>query len=102
MVLKENVMKTKATVKIKIASNQQLISLLEALKPEIKKSGNRSKVEIDREGSKIILRVESKDTIALRATLNTYLRWINSSIDTLEVLKSKNHLNHSLNQEFCY
>ena len=70
-------------------SNHQLISLIEALKPEIKKSGKRSKVEMTREGLKIVLKVEAKDTIALRATLNTYLRWINSTIDTLELLKSK-------------
>ena len=87
--LLEKVMKTRATIKIKMLSNHQLISLIEALKPEIKKSGKRSKVEINREGLKIVLKVESKDTIALRATLNTYLRWINSTIDTLELLKSK-------------
>ena len=88
MVIKENVMKTQATVKIKVHSNQQLVSLLEALRPEIKKFSHRSKVDLDREGLKIVVRVESKDTTALRATLNTYLRWINSTIDSLEVLKS--------------
>ena len=88
MVIKENVMKTQATVKIKMHSNQQLVSILEALRPEIKKSSHRSKVDLNREGLKIVVRVESKDTIALRATLNTYLRWINSTIDSLDVLKS--------------
>lgn len=81
-------MKAKATIRIKVSSNANLASLLEALKPETKRVGNRAKVEIDREGFFVILTVEAKDTIALRATLNTYLRWIGSTLDTLEVLSN--------------
>jgi KEOPS complex subunit Pcc1 len=82
-------MKTKATIRIKISSEEHLLSLLEALKPETKRPANRSKVNIDRDGSFIILNVETKDTVALRATLNTYLRWIGSTIDSLEVLTNR-------------
>ena len=81
-------MKAKATVRIKVSSPAHLTSLLEALKPETKRLGNRSKVEIDRDGFFIILNFEAKDIIALRAALNTYLRWIGSTLDTLEVLSS--------------
>ncbi len=82
-------MKAKATVNINISSDKHLISILKALKPETKKLGNRSKVNINKEGSFIILTVESKDTVALRATLNTYLRWIGSAIGTLKVVTNK-------------
>jgi tRNA threonylcarbamoyladenosine modification (KEOPS) complex Pcc1 subunit len=33
------------------------------------------------------LKVEAKDTVALRATLNAFLRWINSVANVLEVLE---------------
>jgi tRNA threonylcarbamoyladenosine modification (KEOPS) complex Pcc1 subunit len=81
-------MKAKATIRIKVSSIAHLTSLLEAVKPETKRLGNRSKVEIYRDGFFVILNVEAKDTIALRATLNTYLRWIGSTLDTLKVLSS--------------
>ncbi|MCW3997886.1 MAG: KEOPS complex subunit Pcc1 [Candidatus Bathyarchaeota archaeon] len=82
-------MKAKSTIRIKISSEEHLLSLLEALRPETKRPGKRSKVNIDRDGSFIILNVEAKDTVALRATLNTYLRWIGSTIDSLEVLTNR-------------
>lgn len=82
-------MNAKATVNINISSDKHLVSILKALKPETKKLGNRSTVNIQKEGSFIILTVEAKDTVALRATLNTYLRWIASAIGTLEVIADK-------------
>lgn len=82
-------MKAKASIRIKISSDEHLLSLLEALKPETKRPSHRSKVNIGRDGSFIILNVEAKDTVALRATLNTYLRWIGSMIDSLEVITNR-------------
>jgi len=79
----------KAKISINISSDKHLISLLEALRPETKKSGNRSKVNIKKDGSLIILNVEAKDTVALRAALNTYLRWIGSAIGALEVITNR-------------
>lgn len=70
-------------------SNEHLISLLKAIRPEVIKSGNRSKVKLDRDGSMLTLFVEAKDTIALRATLNTYLRWISSTIEALDVIEKR-------------
>ena len=48
-------MKAKSTIRIKVSTNARLTSLLEALKPETKRFGNRSKVEIDRDGLFVIL-----------------------------------------------
>ena len=81
-------MKAKATIRIRVSSFAHLVSLVEALKPETRRLGNRSKVEIDRDGFFLILKVKAKDTIALRATINTYLRWIGSTLDTLEVFSN--------------
>jgi tRNA threonylcarbamoyladenosine modification (KEOPS) complex Pcc1 subunit len=35
-----------------------------------------------------VLTVEASDTVALRAALNAYLRWINSTVTVLETLES--------------
>jgi KEOPS complex subunit Pcc1 len=90
-------MKAKASVKIKIPFQEYLPPLLRALKPEIKKTSNRAKVTIETDQSTIILTVVSKDTIALRATLNTYLRWISSTLDALDVIKKENFQNNLTN-----
>jgi tRNA threonylcarbamoyladenosine modification (KEOPS) complex Pcc1 subunit len=82
-------MKASATILIKISSDEHLLSLLEALGPETKRLGNRSKVNIDRDGSFFILNAEAKDTVALRGTLNTYLRWIGSTVNSLEVITNR-------------
>jgi tRNA threonylcarbamoyladenosine modification (KEOPS) complex Pcc1 subunit len=35
----------------------------------------------------LVLNVEARDTVALRAALNAYLRWICSTISVLEALE---------------
>lgn len=82
-------MKANASVRINLLSPEFLPSLLRALIPEINKVSNRTKVKIGIDQSMIILNVEAKDTIALRASLNTYLRWISSAIEVLEVIKKR-------------
>ena len=62
--------------------------VLAALNPEVEKpSTARSTVTLTRKDTCLVLKVKAKDTVALRATLNTYLRWIGSLITVLEVLK---------------
>lgn len=57
--------------------------LLKALLPETRKPvTSRSKVLIDGFGKKLVIEVEAKDLAALRATLNSYLRWVALIIDT--------------------
>ena len=82
-------MKARASVRVNVESQEYLPSLLRAMIPELKKASNRAKVKIDADQFAIILSVEAKDTTALRASLNTYLRWIDSSIKALEVVKKR-------------
>jgi tRNA threonylcarbamoyladenosine modification (KEOPS) complex Pcc1 subunit len=35
----------------------------------------------------LILKIEAKDTVALRAALNAYLRWINSMLNVFQILE---------------
>jgi len=81
-------MKAKASVRLRFFSEKQLTALLDALAPE----GNRpvtarARTVLEREGSFLVLKVEAKDTVALRAALNAYLRWIGSIMNVLEAVQ---------------
>ncbi|MEM2104880.1 MAG: KEOPS complex subunit Pcc1 [Candidatus Bathyarchaeia archaeon] len=82
-------MAKRARCKCKIRFKDELFlqTVLEALKPEMQKPPTfRSKANVKVEGNHLILHVEARDTVALRAALNAYLRWINSMLNILEIL----------------
>jgi tRNA threonylcarbamoyladenosine modification (KEOPS) complex Pcc1 subunit len=80
-------MKAKATVRLRLSSEKQLATLLNALTPEAEKPvGMRARAALEREGDFLVLKVEAKDTVALRAALNAYLRWIGSTVNVLKVV----------------
>jgi tRNA threonylcarbamoyladenosine modification (KEOPS) complex Pcc1 subunit len=80
-------MKTEATVRLRLSSEKQLTTLLDALAPEANRPvTTRAKAVLEREGNFLVLTVEAKDTVALRAALNAYLRWIGSAVKVLEVV----------------
>ncbi len=79
-------MKAQATVRLPIKSEKQLAALVSALTPEVERQiGVRSKATLTTKGKVLALDVEAEDTVALRAALNAYLRWINSTVSVLEV-----------------
>lgn len=83
-------MKAKATVRLKFASEKHLEVVLKALEPEVKKTvTTRSRAVLNVDGEFLVLGVEAKDTVALRAAVNAYLKWISSTVNVLEVLESK-------------
>jgi KEOPS complex subunit Pcc1 len=78
----------KATVRLEFSSQKQLSALLYALMPEANAQvTRRAKIKLEKNGLTLILTVEAKDTVALRATLNAYLRWINSTINVIDVVE---------------
>jgi len=82
--------KAKATVRLKFISEKQSETVFNSLKPEIKNpSTMRYRVNLEKEGIFLVLKIEAKDTVALRAALNAHLRWINSVLNVLEVLKAQ-------------
>jgi tRNA threonylcarbamoyladenosine modification (KEOPS) complex Pcc1 subunit len=82
-------MKAKATVRLRLSSEKQLTTLLDALAPEAEKPvGTRAKTVLEREGNFLVLKVEARDTVALRAALNAYLRWIGSAVNVLEAVEN--------------
>ena len=81
-------MKAKATIRLRIASEKHLTALLDALAPEANRPvTTRAKAALEREGDFLVLNIEAKDTVALRAALNAYLRWMGSAVKVLEVIE---------------
>lgn len=81
--------KTRAVLRLNFSSRKHSEIIFRALKPEVEKPTTmRSKASLEKKSSLLILRVEAKDTVALRAALNAYLRWINSTANVLEMLES--------------
>jgi tRNA threonylcarbamoyladenosine modification (KEOPS) complex Pcc1 subunit len=81
-------MKAKAIVHLRFSSEKHLTALLNALALEADASPTRrAKTILEKEEKFLILKVEAKDTVALRATLNAYLRWISSTINVLKMIE---------------
>ena len=82
-------MKARATVRLQFSSEKRLVALINALTPEINRQiASRSEVMLKCDSQVLVLDVEAKDTVALRATLNAYLRWINSTANVLETIEN--------------
>jgi len=74
--------KAKAVVRLNFSSDKQLQVVLQALKPETETSTtSRSKVQVTADGNTLILDFMAKDTSALRAAMNSYLRLIGVATD---------------------
>ena len=78
-----------ATVRIKFQSEQKLQTILTSLEPEINSPTARSQANLARKGNYLILKIEAKDTVALRAALNTYLIWMNSILNVFQTLEKE-------------
>ena len=77
-------MKATAIVRQKFPSEKRLEIVFKALKPEVDKPATmRSRAKLEKGDNFLVLKVEAGDTVALRAALNAYLRWINSMIRLL-------------------
>jgi len=77
-------------VRLKFTSEKQSETVFNSLEPEIKNpSTMRSRANLEKEGMFLVLKIEANDTVALRAALNAHLRWINSVLNVLEVLKTQ-------------
>lgn len=82
-------MKARAECKISFPNKRYLDTILNALKPEVDKPATiRSMAFIDKDETSLILKIEARDTVALRAALNAYLRWIGSIVNVLELLQT--------------
>lgn len=80
-------MKANAALRLKLPSKKILEIVYRALMPETAKPATtRSKAHLKIEDLFLVLTVEAEDTVALRAALNAYLRWISAVCDVFSVL----------------
>lgn len=85
-------MRVKATVNLNFPSEERLQIVLVALKPETRISSSRSKVQAEGKENRLTLIFEARDTSALRAALNSYLRWItviNDACSAMEAIEKQ-------------
>ena len=79
----------KAEIRLKLANQKQVQTLLDALSPEANAPvTRRANIKLQKDGLFLVLVVEAKDTVALRATLNAYLRWINSTVNVMQFVEN--------------
>ncbi|MCL2359554.1 MAG: hypothetical protein LBH74_03575 [Nitrososphaerota archaeon] len=77
-----------ASICLSFNSEKQLDILLAALKPEAEgPPTQRSTVNLKKEDTCLTLVISAEDTVALRATLNAYLHWIQSSLSVIDIVK---------------
>jgi KEOPS complex subunit Pcc1 len=71
------------TVRIKSEHTEVLYN---ALLPEAGVlPGQRSRVDLRLEGGELVLEFEAEDTVAMRAAVNAFLRWVSAIERVLEV-----------------
>jgi tRNA threonylcarbamoyladenosine modification (KEOPS) complex Pcc1 subunit len=88
IVMMINPMKTKAKIRLKFSSEKQLDAVVAALTPEAEKPlAGRAEVTLERQDDFLVLHVAARDTVALRSTLNAYLRWVGSVVNVVDVLE---------------
>lgn len=75
-----------AKAEIQVGASVDVAQILEgSLLPEVRTpTSERSRVEVEAKGDGLVIRVEASDTAALRAALNSYLRWVAAILDVVE------------------
>jgi len=82
-------MKSRIVVRLNFPSEERLKIVLGALEPETTTpSSPRSRVKVEGRDNKLILSFEATDTSALRAAVNSYLRWVSLVNDMCSALDS--------------
>jgi tRNA threonylcarbamoyladenosine modification (KEOPS) complex Pcc1 subunit len=71
---------------LRINTNGQSETLAKILRSETEEDMARSNVNVAVEVDGIYIYIEAEDVVALRATLNSYLRWTKLAMDTNEAI----------------
>jgi tRNA threonylcarbamoyladenosine modification (KEOPS) complex Pcc1 subunit len=80
-------MKAEATIYLNVSSQKKLHTILQSLKSETQTmTYQRSQATLSSIKNTLILKIEAQDTVALRAALNSYLRWINTLLEVLKII----------------
>lgn len=85
--LENNILDNIETIfEVELENNHDAKIMYNSIKPELSFARNeRSTTTIDINDNKIILIINSKDVVSLRASINSYVRWINLSNEILKI-----------------
>jgi len=77
------------TILFRISEHKAYI-IYKAIAPEAETlPSKRTSVDLEVSGEGLILRICAKDLVALRAAMNSFLRFINTTLDALNLVTSK-------------
>ena len=75
-----------ATVQVKVPEAISEI-IDESLAPEVERpTSERSKVNVSVDDGVVTISIEASDVAALRAAINSYLRWVGAILDVVETV----------------
>ena len=74
---------------IKLADLEGLDVLEKSIAPEAATDMPRTKITVERVGDELIVDIEAEDASSLRATLNSYLRWLDLAIKTRDMVEGE-------------
>ena len=79
----------KASAEIRIKVPEEVVdAVLDALSPEVESpSSERSSTDVRRGVDDIVISTEASDTTAMRAAVNSYLRWVQGILDMLSKIE---------------
>ena len=59
----------------------------ESLAPEVERpTSERSKVMVSAVEGQVVISIEASDVVALRAAINSYLRWVGAILDVVDAV----------------
>jgi len=85
-------MEAESDVTIEFDEERHTVAILEALKPELKAlERRRSRIKISRDKATLRLKFYARDPVALRASMNLYLRSVLSWRRTVQIIEELEH-----------
>jgi len=72
---------------VRIRMNEQANMLTRVLRPEAEEDISRSNMNVREEDGELVMEIQADDVVALRAALNSYLRWTKLAIDTKDAIE---------------
>ena len=64
-------------------------AVIAAIKPESLEEFCRTHIRMHAENGKLCITIKAEDTTSLRAALNSYIRWIQVAVNTVNLTKMK-------------
>jgi tRNA threonylcarbamoyladenosine modification (KEOPS) complex Pcc1 subunit len=76
----------RSTLILEVGFPDRADKLYRTLYPEFSRTGSKeARVSVRAEGSSLVLQMEASTIASLRALLNSYIRWVSTSLDIVTI-----------------